>query len=188
MVSLFDQPPSYAQTCMTGQFKIRPSTAVDAPALSLLGQATFLEAFAGILDGPDIMAPLRTRSRSGPVCVLARDGDTGLMALPQRSRPGRLRVLHPPICRCRSAACPSAAGVLLREGAAAKSGFTVAFGSRGSASQLTVGTTVCDELVMSLSLSCSVRRQAVAGTTFAFSRNGCRVVFPLSCASARSSP
>jgi len=41
---------------MTGQFEIRPSTAVDVPALSLLGQATFLEAFAGILDGPDILA------------------------------------------------------------------------------------------------------------------------------------
>lgn len=41
---------------MTGQFEIRPSTAVDAPTLSLLGQATFLEAFAGILDGPDILA------------------------------------------------------------------------------------------------------------------------------------
>ena len=41
---------------MTGQCEIRPSTAVDAPALSLLGQATFLEAFAGILDGPDILA------------------------------------------------------------------------------------------------------------------------------------
>ena len=41
---------------MTGQFEIRPRTAVDAPALSLLGQATFLEAFAGILDGPDILA------------------------------------------------------------------------------------------------------------------------------------
>jgi ribosomal protein S18 acetylase RimI-like enzyme len=40
---------------MTGQFEIRPSTAVDAPTLSLLGQATFLEAFAGILDGPDIL-------------------------------------------------------------------------------------------------------------------------------------
>jgi len=41
---------------MTGQFEIRPSSAVDAPALSLLGQATFLEAFAGILNGPDILA------------------------------------------------------------------------------------------------------------------------------------
>jgi len=41
---------------MTGQFEIRPSTAVDVPALSLLGQATFLDAFAGILDGPDILA------------------------------------------------------------------------------------------------------------------------------------
>jgi diamine N-acetyltransferase len=41
---------------MTRQFEIRASSRVDAPTLSLLGQATFLEAFAGILDGPDILA------------------------------------------------------------------------------------------------------------------------------------
>ena len=41
---------------MSGQFEIRTGTADDAAALSLLGQATFLEAFAGILNGPDILA------------------------------------------------------------------------------------------------------------------------------------
>jgi ribosomal protein S18 acetylase RimI-like enzyme len=41
---------------MSGQFEIRTGTADDAVALSLLGQATFLEAFAGILNGPDILA------------------------------------------------------------------------------------------------------------------------------------
>ena len=41
---------------MSGQFEIRTGTPDDAAALSLLGQATFLEAFAGILNGPDILA------------------------------------------------------------------------------------------------------------------------------------
>jgi diamine N-acetyltransferase len=41
---------------MSGQFENRTGTADDAAALSLLGQATFLEAFAGILNGPDILA------------------------------------------------------------------------------------------------------------------------------------
>ena len=41
---------------MSGQFEIRTGNADDAAALSLLGQATFLEVFAGILNGPDILA------------------------------------------------------------------------------------------------------------------------------------
>jgi diamine N-acetyltransferase len=41
---------------MAGNFEIRQCSSGDAPALSLLGQATFLEAFAGILNGPDILA------------------------------------------------------------------------------------------------------------------------------------
>ena len=41
---------------MSGQFEIRTGNADDAAALPLLGQATFLEALAGILNGPDILA------------------------------------------------------------------------------------------------------------------------------------
>ena len=37
-------------------FEIRTCTTEDAQALSLLGQATFLEAFAGTLNGHDILA------------------------------------------------------------------------------------------------------------------------------------
>jgi ribosomal protein S18 acetylase RimI-like enzyme len=37
-------------------FEIRPCTSEDDQALSLLGQATFLEAFAGTLNGSDILA------------------------------------------------------------------------------------------------------------------------------------
>jgi GNAT superfamily N-acetyltransferase len=35
---------------------LRPATAADAPALALLGGATFLEAFTWMLPGPDIIA------------------------------------------------------------------------------------------------------------------------------------
>jgi len=38
------------------RFEIRTCTTEDDAALSLLGQATFLEAFAGTLNGPDILA------------------------------------------------------------------------------------------------------------------------------------
>ena len=48
---------------MSGQFEIRTGTTDDAAALSLLGQATFLEAFAGILNGPDILAHCARRMR-----------------------------------------------------------------------------------------------------------------------------
>lgn len=41
---------------MTSHIHIRPCTAVDAEALALIGQATFLETFAGVLAGPDIVA------------------------------------------------------------------------------------------------------------------------------------
>jgi ribosomal protein S18 acetylase RimI-like enzyme len=35
---------------------LRPATAADAPALALVGAATFLEAFTWMLPGPDILA------------------------------------------------------------------------------------------------------------------------------------
>ena len=37
-------------------WRIRPALLADAPALALVGTATFLETFAGILDGTAIMA------------------------------------------------------------------------------------------------------------------------------------
>jgi hypothetical protein len=37
-------------------FQIRTCTPGDDEALSLLGQATFVEAYAGSLNGPDILA------------------------------------------------------------------------------------------------------------------------------------
>ena len=42
-------PPAEAVT-------LRPATAADAPALALVGAATFLEAFTWMLPGPDILA------------------------------------------------------------------------------------------------------------------------------------
>jgi ribosomal protein S18 acetylase RimI-like enzyme len=41
---------------MTPDIHIRPCTIADADALALIGQATFLETFAGVLAGPDIIA------------------------------------------------------------------------------------------------------------------------------------
>jgi ribosomal protein S18 acetylase RimI-like enzyme len=62
---------------MTRQFEIRPSTAVDAPTLSLLGQATFLDAFAGILDGPDILAHCARAHAADCTRPGSRTSDTG---------------------------------------------------------------------------------------------------------------
>jgi len=38
------------------EISIRPCTAADAPALALVAQATMLEAFAGVIDGADLVA------------------------------------------------------------------------------------------------------------------------------------
>ena len=45
---------------LTPDIHIRPCTAADADALALIGQATFLETFAGVLAGPDIIAHCKT--------------------------------------------------------------------------------------------------------------------------------
>jgi ribosomal protein S18 acetylase RimI-like enzyme len=45
---------------MTADIHIRPCTAADAEALALIGQATFLETFAGVLAGPDIIGHCKT--------------------------------------------------------------------------------------------------------------------------------
>jgi diamine N-acetyltransferase len=41
---------------LTTHIIVRPCTAADADALALIGQATFLETFAGVLAGPAIIA------------------------------------------------------------------------------------------------------------------------------------
>lgn len=41
---------------MSSQVRIRAATAGDEEALALVGAATFLESFAGVLDGDDILA------------------------------------------------------------------------------------------------------------------------------------
>jgi ribosomal protein S18 acetylase RimI-like enzyme len=45
---------------VTPDIHIRPCTAADAAALALVGQATFLETFAGVLAGSDIIAHCNT--------------------------------------------------------------------------------------------------------------------------------
>jgi ribosomal protein S18 acetylase RimI-like enzyme len=41
---------------MTGNWRLRRATAADAPAVSMVAAASFLETFAGILPGADIIA------------------------------------------------------------------------------------------------------------------------------------
>lgn len=41
---------------------IRPASAADAEALALVAQATFLEAYAGLVRGPDLIAHCRTQN------------------------------------------------------------------------------------------------------------------------------
>ena len=164
---------------MTGQFEIRPSTAVDAPALSLLGQATFLEAFAGILDGPDILAhcarahaadlyaswladeryriwmALRASRGLAPVGPYAVGGSRGqriyLLNRFQGSGLGR-RLMATAIEQARARGLPRLLlGVYSENAAAIRFYRRLGFETIGHRS-FTVGTTVCDDLVMSLVL------------------------------------
>ncbi|PKB14870.1 ribosomal protein S18 acetylase RimI-like enzyme [Novosphingobium kunmingense] len=41
---------------------IRPATAADAEALAMIAQATFLEAYAGLVEGADMLAHARTQN------------------------------------------------------------------------------------------------------------------------------
>jgi ribosomal protein S18 acetylase RimI-like enzyme len=50
---------------MAPEILIRPCTPADADALALVGQATFLETYAGVLDGPAIIAHCRTAHSAG---------------------------------------------------------------------------------------------------------------------------
>ena len=50
---------------MSAAIHIRPCTVADADALALIGQATFLETFAGVLAGPDIIAHCQTAHAAG---------------------------------------------------------------------------------------------------------------------------
>ena len=43
------------------EVRVRPAAAGDAEALALVGAASFLEAFAGVLDGADILAHCRVQ-------------------------------------------------------------------------------------------------------------------------------
>jgi GNAT superfamily N-acetyltransferase len=45
----------------TSTFRLRPAAPGDEHALALVGQATFLETFAGMIDGPDVVAHCRTQ-------------------------------------------------------------------------------------------------------------------------------
>ncbi|MEL6362832.1 MAG: N-acetyltransferase [Pseudomonadota bacterium] len=60
------------------EYHIRPCTQEDVDALSLVGQATFLEAFAGVLEGRDIIAHcLRQHSAIAYQEILRANGSCG---------------------------------------------------------------------------------------------------------------
>ncbi|MGF1543772.1 MAG: GNAT family N-acetyltransferase [Parvularculaceae bacterium] len=61
-------PPSSAKETL------RACSAADAPALSLIGQATFLDAFAGRLDGRDVVAHCRAVHDVASYETLLADG------------------------------------------------------------------------------------------------------------------
>ncbi|MEZ5743760.1 MAG: N-acetyltransferase [Sphingomonadaceae bacterium] len=44
-----------------GDWKVRPATGADAERLALVGSATFLESFAGVIDGDGIVAHCRNQ-------------------------------------------------------------------------------------------------------------------------------
>lgn len=62
---------------MTG-WRLRRASPADAPAVALVAQASFLQTFAGVLAGPDILAHLSAKSSvarfaawaDDPACVL----------------------------------------------------------------------------------------------------------------------
>ena len=147
---------------MTGQFEIRPSTAVDAPALSLLGQATFLEAFAGILDGPDILAHCAHAHAADLYASWLADeryriwmarAQPGLAPVGrfQGSGLGR-RLMAIAIEQARARGLPRLLlGVYSENAAAIRFYRRLGFETIGHRS-FTVGATVCDDLVMSLVL------------------------------------
>lgn len=54
-------------------WRLRRAEAADAAACSLIAGATFLEAFAGILDGPDIVAHVAGKSNAASFAALIDD-------------------------------------------------------------------------------------------------------------------
>jgi len=50
---------------MSLEISIRPATAADAPALALVGQATFLETYSTVLPAADILAHCTTQHAQG---------------------------------------------------------------------------------------------------------------------------
>ncbi len=66
---------------MNSTVSLRPCTSADAAALSLVGQATFLDTFAGILNGADILGHCaRQHSQDFYSNILGKDGSHAWLA------------------------------------------------------------------------------------------------------------
>lgn len=55
-------------------FTIRPAAAADAGALALVAQATFLEAYAGLVSGADILAHAESQNSANAFCAMLAEG------------------------------------------------------------------------------------------------------------------
>jgi diamine N-acetyltransferase len=79
------------------QWRLRRAAEADAPTLSLLAAATFLETFAGVLSGPDIVA--HCARKSSPEAFgewLHGDGVATLAEHPTGGAPVGYTLLTPP--------------------------------------------------------------------------------------------
>ncbi|QBB71297.1 GNAT family N-acetyltransferase [Pseudolysobacter antarcticus] len=63
---------------MADRFNIRRCNPIDASALALLGQATFLETFAGILDGTSILAHCESQHATRVYDAWLQDATTSI--------------------------------------------------------------------------------------------------------------
>ena len=76
---------------------LRRATAEDAAALEHVGRATFLEAFADFVQGPDLLAHLdRQYDRSKITAQLTTDGWAAWLALTAKQAPVGFLLLCPP--------------------------------------------------------------------------------------------
>lgn len=75
---------------------LRLCSAGDEEALALVGAATFLETFAGLLTGPDIVAHCRVQHAASRYAAWLADGQYRLCLAELKSAPVGFAVLSPP--------------------------------------------------------------------------------------------
>jgi diamine N-acetyltransferase len=78
------------------EVELRRCAPGDEEALALVGAATFLETFAGLLTGPDIVAHCRIQHAASQYAAWLADGKYRLCLAELRSAPVGFAVLSPP--------------------------------------------------------------------------------------------